>query len=445
VIGYLRPVFATPAIRDRYRSYQCGLCHTIGAEYGFRYRVFAGPDLVFYNVFLDQMAGAEPSIAKRACVLGPGISSLPVRAATDHTRIAAAFGIYMAVEKLKDDYQDDGGLHRWLVVKAFEPGWRKARGVLVGAQFPVDEVERWMGVQRDIEALPELALEDAAVPTTEIARLTFGFAGAGGGAVGAQIGRFLFFMDNLLDFHRDVAEGGYNALARAFAVDAPAAMPEPVVQAGVQGATGCVTALSSAVGGLDITDADYLNRTLVSGFRDKVRRFEALDDRSRERATLRSVMPERMPIGRRLSQIADRALRARWLQARMALALVLMWLFPSAAWAEDWWPEGATDGLNLDTAQPVDTGDFGLDSGDTGFDTGLGPDYQADQSQDCYTWTYDQCCFGWTSSCGWVGDQTQCGLCDNACGDPCGNVCDDACGDACNIDCGNSCGDGCDC
>ena len=53
MIGYLKPAMAGPQERALFRAYQCSLCHALGREFGFAYRIFAQPDLVFFNIFAD--------------------------------------------------------------------------------------------------------------------------------------------------------------------------------------------------------------------------------------------------------------------------------------------------------------------------------------------------------------------------------------------------------
>ena len=171
MIGYLKPLSSKAEHKHTFRAYQCGLCHHIGETYGFKYRIFAGPDMVFYNVFLDSMSlGGCPTIQKRACVMLPKVSSMACCDTTDKTAIAAAFGIYIAIEKIKDNWEDDRSPLFWLAWKAFLPGWKKARATLLKHSFPVEEIEEWMQAQRKVEATPELSLEEASRPTMEIVR-----------------------------------------------------------------------------------------------------------------------------------------------------------------------------------------------------------------------------------------------------------------------------------
>ncbi len=442
MIGYLAPVGADPALARIFRSYQCGLCHTLGAEYGAAYRLFAGPDMVFLNVFLD-LWGEAPAETRRACVVAPVVSSLPVRARTENTRFAAAFGVYMAVEKLRDDYEDEGGWLRWLAWRAFGRGHARARAVLAEQGFPVDRVEAELRAQRVVEATPVMALEPAAAPTRNIAGALFGHAARTAGeparpglvALGERVGGFLFYVDNVLDLPKDLRNGGYNALARAFGLaggarsgGAPLLAPpfDAAIEAGLAGARAQVDELEGLVATLpERPERTYVARALVHGFRDKLRRYERLGAEQRERATLRALLPPRPRLRERARAAFGRPASVLALRMRLAVALLFAWVFPRAAWAQAWWPEEAED-PSLDTGIP-DTSVF-----ETG---GAAPDDGGATSTDCGT-ICDPCSanFGWFSCDGTV--------CTDPCSDTCTQTCDTACGDACaDVNCGS----GCDC
>lgn len=421
--GYLSPLAPGPEERALFRSYQCGLCHAMESEFGFRYRLFAQPDVVFLNVLLDRLSAAGPApVGRRACPLGPVVTrNLPVRAKTENTRVAAAFGVYMAVEKLRDDWQDDGGWLRWLAWRAFRPGHARARTVLEAAGFPVARVEEEMAAQAEIERGGALAVEDAARPTAAIARSLFAFAAREAdpvlrgrvAAIGERVGGFLFYMDNLLDLPRDLAAGGYNALARAAGLRKGDAVPDAVRQVGIDGARRQVAELRRLVPGLaDGAWGRFLEKTLIDGFADKLARYRALPEAARARAGLRSVQPRAVPLGQRLARVWAKT-EAR---LRVSLALAVLAVFPRAAWAERVLVADATDtGLPPEgIAAAVDTG---VDTGASGTRTAWDDFVEA-----CYC-------------------QDECGDC---CDDACGSVCDDVCDDVCDVSCGDSCGSACD-
>ncbi|MFZ5476738.1 MAG: DUF5685 family protein [Myxococcota bacterium] len=391
MMGYLRPIGADAGHRALLAGYLCGLCHHVGETYGFAYRLFAGPDVAFYNLFLDVAGEGVAAEGRRACVLAPGPIKLRCRDATENTRIAAAFGVWMAVAKLEDDRRDEGGWLRWLACRAFSAGGRKAREILREAGFPVEAIEARMAEQARVEAAGPLPLEDAAAPTAAIARLAFGFAGhAAAGDVGEGIGRYLFFMDNLLDYGRDVRKGGYNALAAAFG--AADELPEAARRAGVEGARGEIAALRGAIARLPVRgDAAWLSRVLVAGFADKVRRWEALPRERLAVADLKDVTPRL-----NLSQLATRIWTQQAVRLRVAFAFLLAWIAPRSARAQEWWPE--------------DTGALELDTGT------VDPVVASAHGEDAPV----VLCDAFAGNCGWVDLE---GCCSANCIDPCcGNV-----------------------
>ena len=395
MIGYLQPAAPGPAERLLHRSYQCGLCHTLGAEYGFHYRVFASADLVFFNVFADLVAGRDPGVGRRGCVLNPAgryVGRLPARDRTDHARFTAAFGVYMGVEKLRDDYEDEGGLHRWLLWRLMRPGWRKARAALASFDFPVGEVESLMAEQSAVERGGALPLEDAAGPTRAIARRLFAWPALAGeareraAAIGERVGGFLFYMDNLLDFHRDLRDGGYNALARAHRVASePAIMPEGTRRAGLDGARAQVDALEGLLAALPGgSRAAFVRKALSDGCRQKRRRLEALPPEARRRLKLRHLRPPR----------ADTAGDRLTLALRVVAAFAVLVFAPKNAWA--------VQALTLAV-------------GAAAADTGSTPsEYPRDAT--CGEIFYQVCC------CGWLCDSLSCGDCGGGSPD-CGGSC----------------------
>lgn len=441
MIGYLAPYGADDSTRRIFRSYQCGLCHTLGAEYGVRYRLFAGPDMVFLNVFYDLVGAGLAAEGRRACVVAPVVSNLPVRARTDHTRFAAAFGVYMAVEKLRDDWEDERSWMKWLAWRAFRPGWVRARATLVEQGFPVTAVEGWMRAQAAVEKGGAMSLEEASAPTRAIASLLFGHAASVAGeaarpgleAVGDRVGGFLFYLDNLLDLPKDLRARGYNALARRFGLSRePDRLPDEVLAAGIAGARAQVDDLEGLVATLPVSTArSYITRTLVVGFRDKLRRYERLDDAARRTATLATVVPPKPTPRAVLTRVVEGPLARLRYRAQLSAALLAMWLVPRTGWAEEWWPEEA-DSASLDSAT-LDSATLDSASFDTASDTGgvLADTGTSSSSggDDCGN-VCDPC----ASNFGWVS-------CDSdLCTDPCTNACDSACDDVCDIDCG-----GCSC
>ncbi len=353
MIGYLGLHRPSPWLSARFHAQQCGLCHTLGKDYGLSTRLLAGQDLVFYAVFLEAMSGERAYVEPRSCVLGPGVTSLPAVVENESTSLAAAFGIWMMAEKARDDWEDDGGVHRWLAQKALSAPSAEARRRLEEHGFPVEEIRGWLARQVEVEAAPSLDVDEALVPTEAIARLAFGFAArdrpelrASAEAIGAGIGRFLFWMDNALDLDEDRGRGGYNALLR----HPSGHLVDDAARRGLalDSAEETVSELATLISELEASaDRAFLRAVLVDGFGEKVGRFR----RSEQAPTrLRQILPPPAPVWRRPMEVAHSAVLRSQSQLRHALALgvyrvqlslvlAVLWLFPRTGWAEQWWPE----------------------------------------------------------------------------------------------------------
>ncbi|GDX80776.1 hypothetical protein LBMAG42_25870 [Deltaproteobacteria bacterium] len=409
--GYLAPVSPDAATRLAYRSAQCALCHHLGAEYGPVYRLLAGPDMVFLALLREVGSGEVAKIGHRACVIAPLVTRLPVRELNEGIRYAAAIGVYMAVEKLRDNWQDEGGWWRWLAWRSLRSGQERARAALVALGVNLGEIEAWLEAQSAIERGNERDLEVAAAPTRSIAAACFGGGNSTNAAalarIGHHVGGFLFWMDGLLDLPRDLESGSYNPLARSFGIERSSPGAHEAARAlALARASEEVDALAVAVAALPETGVrGTLHRSVVLGFRDKLRRYRALPPAALARADLGDLLPPRTPVTHALAMNLERARARMPVRLRVAVAFLAAWLFPRAAWAADWWPEGADPGLD----GAGDTGALAATADTGGIAVG----------NDCGN-LCDPCAsnFGWWS----------CNLnCDDACGNVCGSACDGAC------------------
>ena len=412
MIGYLSPAAPTLADRGVFRSYQCALCHYLGREYGPFYRFFANADMVFLNVWRDAAARREVGVGRRACVVAPLVTSLPVREETDNTAFAAAFGVYMAVAKLEDDWADDRDLLRGFGAWALRRGKRRAREVLEAAGLPIAAIEAQMAEQAAIERGSEAALDAASAPTRRIAAIAFGALPTGAdpaaepalAEAGEALGGFLFFVDNALDLAGDARARRYNALARAAGLASPRPEEEAAAIALAAAAAEVeVGRLSSALSRLPAGPlSGFLRRSLVAGFRDKLARLLALPAERRPLASLRDLLPPRTRLVDRLAVQAAAGWRRVPLRLQMAGAFLAVMLFPRAAWAAGWWPAGADPEV-----------------GDTGLVDPARMAQAADgqSGEDCAT-PCDPC----VGSFGWVSCAPE-SCCDGVCNDACPSTC----------------------
>lgn len=428
MMGWLHPDRAGPEGLRRFRAVQCGLCHELGARHGLLARLGAGPDLVAYQVFQEVVSGEAAPMGARPCVVSITRRPLPVRLPGAATRIAADFGIWMAREKALDDWNDERSLLGGLAAACLREAAGRARARLIEAGFPVGPIRACLREQSALERRAAVRLEEARAATCEIGRLAFGFAArarparrAAAEQIGEALASWLFWVDGLLDWERDLERGLYNPLARSLA-GPPPVRPGPEMRA--RALSEAHLALDRLEHGLGLLQADgadpagleWLRAVLVEGPRGGLQRLSVLGPL--RPLTAHDLRPPRPPFRARLLSTV-RALRARLARhpqrrrLQLALAFALAWLFPARSWAADWWPEHPAPqdtGWALDTGAALDTAPS---AGTAGADEG--------------TPTLWDGCF---NGCGFCDIET---CCDSTCGQACEGNDIDCCGTSSNL------------
>lgn len=220
MFGYIRPV--TPELKvkelDSFKACYCGLCHTMGREYGLASRFILNYDFVYLTMLLwDKDVPVE--FEYKRCIACPHKKKRCCKA-NNALETAAGMSIILAWWKIKDEIEDEGFFKSSLcrILSLFlKRAYRKA-----ASRYP--EFDKTVG-----EALSELSvLEksncnslDAAADC--FARILLAAAKAVGGDKGRILeqvfyhtGRWIYIVDACDDFEDDTITGSYNAIAARF-------------------------------------------------------------------------------------------------------------------------------------------------------------------------------------------------------------------------------------
>ena len=233
MFGYIRPLKSELKIREfeMFRACYCGLCHTLGAEYGLAGRMILSYDFVFFAM-LTWEPGDAPTFCRRRCMVSP-FRRLPVCAGGECLARSAAAAVLFARHRALDGVRDARGIRRLPSAAAallLKGSARKAE-----QRLPALAAE----TQKRLEELQRL--EQAGEPRLDQAADVF--AGlmarcadtAGGGRALEQLlyhtGRWIYILDAWEDLKEDAAAGRYNPVAARFGLTdgcAPAAVKEAV-------------------------------------------------------------------------------------------------------------------------------------------------------------------------------------------------------------------------
>lgn len=220
MFGYIRPV--TPELKvkelDAFKACYCGLCHTLGREYGLASRFILNYDFVYLAMLLwgkDVPVEFEykrcitcPHKKKRCCKTNSALGT------------AAGMSVILAWWKLKDEIEDEGFFKASVcrVLSLFlKRAYKKA-----AAKFP--EFDKTVS-----NALNELSrLEKSNCNSMDavadcFARILLAAAKSVDGDKGRILeqvfyhtGRWIYIVDACDDFADDVKSGRYNAVAARF-------------------------------------------------------------------------------------------------------------------------------------------------------------------------------------------------------------------------------------
>lgn len=208
-----------------YKALYCGLCKSIGSSCGQRARLALSYDMTFLSALLHNIKGTDVKIEKKHCVLHPVVRR-PI-AGDDHiTRAVACLNTILTYYKLSDDVADEG--KGKFTRSLFKKGFRRAKKLHPAS---ADIVKARMQELSELEKENCASLDAAADPFgLMIAELsdeclqehknehTYGlFYG---------IGKWVYLIDALDDYDKDVKKKNYNPFVSAYACATRAEMLE---------------------------------------------------------------------------------------------------------------------------------------------------------------------------------------------------------------------------
>ena len=214
MFGYITPVLSvlSEERRQRYRSFYCGVCHALRKRHGQARRLSLSNDMTFLAMLLSSLYEPETASTSARCTLHP-VKPHPYFS-SPMIDYAADMNALLFFYKCEDQHMDD----RSLVGKAGESLFRGA-AEKVGKLWPAqaESVKR---------ALAELWQEEKkpAPDPDHLCNLSGEMLGAVFApkpddpwsgvlrAVGAGLGRFIYWMDAWEDYDEDTKKGRFNPL-----------------------------------------------------------------------------------------------------------------------------------------------------------------------------------------------------------------------------------------
>ena len=219
MFGYIRPAFwrLSREENERFHSAYCGLCHTLGREYGFAARFLLNYDFTFLAILL--LSGeTDVSCSRKRCAIHPcrGCTAIGASSALD---AAAARSVVLFWWQLRDHVLDHGfvrGMKYRAAMLFIRRAYRKARSAAPEFDKSAErhlrelgrtEAERCASLDEAAQPFAALLSEIAGCERSEARRRIFS-------QLFYHLGRWIYLIDAADDFKADAKSGSKGTSCR---------------------------------------------------------------------------------------------------------------------------------------------------------------------------------------------------------------------------------------
>ncbi|MBE5741796.1 MAG: hypothetical protein E7360_00540 [Clostridiales bacterium] len=218
MFGYVKPEMPYLYLKDDtlYKALYCGVCKSIGRNCSQRARLSLTYDIAFFSALVHNIAGEDVKIVRQRCVTH-WIKKRPMVGKGDAlTDLSAAINVELAYYKIRDDILDgNGGKIKLAFFKKSHKKVLKSRPEIsaiieknYGDLFKLER-EKCSSIDmicdpfaKMMEELGVYVLKEKA--TDEVKKLFY------------YLGKWIYLIDALDDYEKDVKEGNYNPLYYAY-------------------------------------------------------------------------------------------------------------------------------------------------------------------------------------------------------------------------------------
>lgn len=217
MFGYIGPDTPYLFIKDEtlYKALYCGVCRGISKECGAVARTALTYDIAFMSALMHNICGQDVEIERRHCPVHP-FRRRDMAATDDITRKLACVNTALAYHKLCDDKRDGEarGALRFLYARGYKKVLKKYPRI---AEIIAEQMELQAELEREGCAIIDMACEPTAQMMKGLSQQVLGeHATENTSALAYAIGKWIYLIDALDDYDKDVKKGRYNVLYKAY-------------------------------------------------------------------------------------------------------------------------------------------------------------------------------------------------------------------------------------
>jgi len=193
----------------KYRSYYCGLCHSLKDAAGAKGRMTVSYDMTFLALLLDDLYDCKKEEGECRCVVHPVKKHAFTK--SEASLYAAKMNLLLCYDNLLDDWKDEGNAFAVMAAACL----RKTRKQ-IAAEYPrqTRAVEQYIEKLHTCEEQKETNPDVAAGLTGELLAEVFCWREDEWQrdlrGLGFYLGKFIYLMDAFEDVEKDRKKGNYN-------------------------------------------------------------------------------------------------------------------------------------------------------------------------------------------------------------------------------------------
>lgn len=197
-----------------FRAYYCGLCKALGRRYNQMVRLGLNYDLTFLGILLDSVYDEETDFENLGCIKNISKKKTVVR--NKAVDFASDMSIILTYYKLADDIKDDKSIKALFAAVPYWFAMKKLEGKYGDA---VRNIKAYLDELSVLEKEKCGEIDRCAHPFASIMKEIFSASSSSLGAIGYELGRYIYIVDACDDMDDDLKSGAYNPLNIAYDYD----------------------------------------------------------------------------------------------------------------------------------------------------------------------------------------------------------------------------------
>ncbi len=226
MFGYIKTYIPDLRVKEYelYRAAYCGLCESLGKKVTCTSKLSLSYDFVFLALVRMALMKESGEIKKKRCIAHPTKKRSVIVNSTE-LDTAARLSALLTYYKIKDDIADSHGIKRFLSYLALPSASRmrkKAKIIPECEEFVGKKLSELSALENEACSSPDRVADIFGELLSEI--FAYGFdknspEGRISAEIGFHIGRFIYIIDAVDDYGKDIKSGGYNPFKEIYGDD----------------------------------------------------------------------------------------------------------------------------------------------------------------------------------------------------------------------------------